>query len=91
MAKIQPVAFPIKKGVATNLDLRVNSFSMEAKSTNFIYILTTDGDEENSILPKIIDSGEIFMDEEDFAKWGEDNNYCIEWACKKLDLSLIKE
>jgi len=89
MASIQPIIFPIK-GTATNLNLRVSSFLMDAKSVNFIYNLTTDGDEANLILPKVVDSGEIFMNESEFAQWGADNNYCIEWACEKLGLTLIK-
>jgi hypothetical protein len=90
MIKIQPVVFPIK-GTATNLDLKVNGFSMDAKTADFHYRLTSDGDLHLLKAGKVIDEGNLTMTKEEFAQWGADNQYCIEWACKKLGLTLIKD
>ena len=43
MAKIQPIVFPIK-GTATEFQLKVLGFSMDAKSAEFHYRLTDSGD-----------------------------------------------
>lgn len=88
MAKIQPVVFPIK-GTATQLELKVNGFSMEANTAEFNYRLTDDGDLQTLRAKKIIDTGNLTMTEQEFELWGADNNYCIQWAANKLGLTLI--
>lgn len=88
MAKIEPVVFPIK-GTATELEVRVNSFSMEANTADFHYRLTTSGDLQKLLPKKLIDEGNLSMTESEFAQWGADNNYCIQWAANKLGLTLI--
>jgi len=88
MAKIQPVVFPIK-GTATQLELKVNSFSMEANTAEFNYRLTDDGDLQTLRAKKVIDTGNLTMTEQEFEAWGADNNYCIQWAANKLGLTLI--
>lgn len=88
MAKIQPVVFPIK-GTATELELRVNGFSMDAKTAEFHYKLTDSGDLATLKAKKVIAEGNIEMTKEEFDNWGADNNYCIEWAANKLNLTLI--
>lgn len=88
MAKIQPIVFPIK-GTATELELRVNGFSMDAKTAEFHYKLTDSGDLATLKAKKVIAEGNIEMTKEEFDNWGADNNYCIEWAANKLNLTLI--
>lgn len=81
MIQIKPIQFPIL-GTATKLNLIVLNFTMEATTANFYYCLYDANDN------KIID-GNISMTEQEFAQWGADNNYCINWACNKLNLQLI--
>jgi len=88
MAKIQPIVFPIK-GTATELELRVNSFSMTDKTAEFHYRLTDSGDLAILKPKKLIAEGNLSMTESEFENWGSDNNYCIEWAANKLALTLI--
>lgn len=88
MIKIEPVVFPIK-GTATNLDLKVLGFSMDAKTATFHYRLTSDGDLQLLKSPTVIDEGNLTMTNEEFAQWGSDNNYCLQWAANKLGLTLI--
>lgn len=82
MINIQPLTFPIL-GVATKLDLIVLNFSMIATTADFYYCLYSADD------IKVID-GNISMTEEEFQQWGADNQYCINWACQKLNLSLVQ-
>ena len=88
MAKIQPIVFPIK-GTATEFQLKVLGFSMDAKSAEFHYRLTDSGDLATLRAKKIIDQGNLSMNQEEFDNWGADNNYCVEWAANKLGLILI--
>jgi hypothetical protein len=88
MAKIQPIVFPIK-GTATELELKVNGFLMEAKTADFHYRLIDSGDLQMLKAKKVIAEGNLLMTKEEFAQWGADNNYCIEWAAYKLGLTLI--
>lgn len=81
MAKIQPIIVPIK-GTATNINLIVLNFPMNAKTAIFYYSLTDDSN--NGVI-----DGNIEMTESEFAGWGSDNSYCINWACDKLGLTLI--
>lgn len=89
MAKIEPIVFPIK-GTATEFEVRVNGFSMEAKTAIFHYRLIDNTKPESMGVNKLIDEGNLSMNQQEFAQWGADNNYCIEWAANKLGLTLIK-
>ena len=80
MITINPITFPIL-GTATKLDLIVLNFSMQSTTAEFYYCLYSADD------IKVIE-GNIRMDEQEFAQWGADNSYCINWACQKLNLSL---
>lgn len=88
MRKIEPIVFPIK-GTATNFELTVNAFSMDAKTATFHYRLTSDGDLQLLKAGKVIDEGNLTMTNDEFAQWGSDNNYCIQWAANKLGITLI--
>jgi hypothetical protein len=89
MAKIQPIVFPIK-GTATELEVRVNSFSMDAKTASFNYRLTDSGDLATLKAKKVMDEGNLSMTESEFEQWGADNQYCINWAANKLGLIIIQ-
>lgn len=89
MAKIEPIVFPIK-GTATELEVRVNGFPMEAKTAIFHYRLINNTNPELMGVNKLIDEGNLTMSQEEFAAWGADNQYCIDWAANKLGVTLIK-
>lgn len=81
MAKIQPVVFPII-GTATDLEVRVLPFNMEDLTATFYYIVTTEEGRKCT-------EGNLTMDEDEFAGWGADNMYVLEWAATKLGLTLL--
>lgn len=89
MAKIQPINFPIL-GTGTELLLKVLSLDMEATTANFNYqILSDETFGPMNAERKILADGFIEMNEADYAAWGADNQYCLEWAANKLGLTLI--
>ena len=80
MAKIQPVVFPII-GTATDLEVRVLPFNMEDTTAAFYYIVNTEEGRKCT-------EGNLTMDETEFAAWGADNMYVLDWAANKLGLTL---
>lgn len=93
MAKIKSVVYP-SLGTATELFLKVSAFDMEDDKVSFSYFITSD--EPVAVLKgmstykgkKLLLNGTLDMDAIDYANWGADNNYCIEWAANKLGLTL---
>lgn len=81
MAKIQPVVFPII-GTATDLEVRVLPFNMEDTTAVFYYVVNTEEGRKCT-------EGNLTMDEAEFAGWGADNMYVLEWAATKLGLTLL--
>lgn len=85
MAKIQPITFPIL-GTANEFNLKVLPFRMEDKQCAFYYeILKVEEDGKEQVFT----SGNLEMTEAEFAGWGADNNYCLNWAAQKLGLTII--
>lgn len=85
MAKIQPITFPIL-GTANEFYLKVLPFRMEDKQCAFYYeILKVEEDGKEQVFT----SGNLEMTEAEFAGWGADNNYCLNWAAQKLGLTII--
>lgn len=81
MTNIQPLIIPIV-GTATKLVVRVLPFDMTATNCDFYYGLL-DADDKTLI------EGNLNMNDTDFAAWGADNQYCIQWAANKLGITLI--
>jgi len=93
MAKINQVVYP-SLGTATELFLKVSAFDMEDDKVSFSYFITSD-DPVPALKgmstykgKKMLLNGTLDMDATDYANWGADNNYCIEWAANKLGLTL---
>jgi hypothetical protein len=89
MTKIAPIDIPTQ-GVATYLILSCMTLDMTANNAQFYYELVTD------VLPiynnsyKVLVTGNLQMNENDFNQWGADNNYCIQWAANQLNLTIIE-
>lgn len=88
MAKIQQITLPIL-GTANNLLLRVLPFDMEAKTASFYYELQNITETQFGNDIKIIHSGNAEMTESEYALWGSDNSYCLQWIANKLGITLI--
>lgn len=86
MIKIKPITIPTA-GIATNLILKCLVLDMTATTASFYYELTTDLDSNMNY--KTLISGNINMNESEYAQWGSDNSYCINWACNFLNIELL--
>lgn len=88
MIPIQPITIPTQ-GIATNLILKCLTLDMTANSAEFYYELVTDVLPEYNNSYNVLVYGNLSMNESDFAGWGSDNSYCINWAANKLGLTII--
>lgn len=87
MINIQPVTI-FSKGTADKLILKVLDFEMTANTATFYYALVDTVSPSNNSFITLLD-GNIEMTESEFANWGADNQYCINWAASKLGLTII--
>lgn len=79
MIPIQPLTIPTQ-GTANWLVLKCLTLDMTATFAQFYYeIIGND---------KVMLSGNIEMTEAEYQNWGADNNYCIQWAANKLNITL---
>ena len=82
MVQIKPLQIPTK-GTGTQLYVQANSFPANAKTTMlYWYIANEDG-------VNLLD-GNLQMTEEQFAAWGEDNNYLNEIVADALNLEIVE-
>jgi hypothetical protein len=89
MTEIQPINI-LTQGIAKYLILKCLTLDMTATAADFYFELITDILPEYNNSNKVLASGNISMNENEFALWGSDNNYCIQWAADKLGLIIIK-
>jgi len=89
MIKISPINIPTQ-GIATYLILKCMTLDMTADNAEFYYELTTDTLPIYNNSYKVLLSGNLEMDTTDYNQWGADNNYCIQWAADKLNLTIIQ-
>lgn len=83
MVQIKPLAIPTK-GEGTQLYVQANSFPTSATTATLYWsILSETG-------AQLLD-GNLQMTEEQFAGWGEDNNYLNEIVADALNLEIITE
>lgn len=86
MIHIQPVNIPTQ-GTAVAMVLKCQTLDMTATTAEFYFELITEGDYNNP--HKSLVSGNLYMSEDEYSQWGVDNNYCIQWAANKLNLTII--
>ena len=87
MINILPVTI-FSKGTADKLVLKVLDFDMTATTAIFYYALVDTISPSNNSFITLLD-GNIEMTESEFANWGADNQYCINWAASKLGVIII--
>ena len=79
---IEPVPFPLGKGTATQMSVLILNFTTEATTcTTYWQLLTADG--------KVLDDDNYTLTEEQFAAWGQDNNYVNEVVAEAIGVTLI--
>lgn len=78
MIQIEPIAFPLGQGTATNLAIQCNQFTLGAKTAYFTYYLQ-DGEGGQTLA-----SGTFTMTEEQYNDWGTDDNYVVNLIVQSL-------
>ena len=79
---IEPVVFPLGKGTATQMSVLILNFTTEATTcTTYWQLLTEDG--------KKLDEDNYTLTEEEFASWGQDNNYVNQVVAEAIGVTLI--
>jgi hypothetical protein len=86
MIQIEEVQLP--NGIATNLVLKCLTLDMTATTAQFYYALCTDISAQYNNASNTLLEGNLDMNETEFAQWGADNSYCIQWAVNKLNLKI---
>ena len=79
---IEPVVYPLNQGTATFMTVLVLNFSTEATTcTTYWQLLTDEG--------KQLAQGNYTLTEEQFAAWGQDNNYVNECVADAIEVTLL--
>lgn len=79
---IEPVVFPLNEGTATRMTVLVLNFATDAvTATTYWQLLTEEG--------KQLSQGNYTLTEEEFANWGENNNFVNECVANAIGVVLI--
>jgi hypothetical protein len=79
---IEPVVYPLNQGTATFMTVLVLNFSTEATTcTTYWQLLTDEG--------KQLAQGNYTLTEEQFAAWGQDNNYVNECVAEAIEVTIL--
>lgn len=79
---IEPIEYPLNAGTATQMSVLILNFTTEATTcTTYWQLLTADG--------KVVADDNYNLTEEEFAAWGQDNNYVNEVVAAAIGVTLI--
>ena len=79
---IEPIVYPLNEGTATRMTVLVLNFATDATTaTTYWQLLTEDG--------KQLSQGNYTLSEEEFANWGENNNFVNECVANAIGVVLI--
>jgi len=79
---IEPIVYPLNAGTATQMSVLVLNFTTEATTcTTYWQLLTEDG--------KVVADDNYTLTEEEFAAWGQDNNYVNQVVAQAIGVTLI--
>jgi hypothetical protein len=79
---IEPVVYPLNQGTATFMTVLVLNFSTEATTCQTYWQLLTDEGKQ-------LAQGNYTLTEEQFAAWGQDNNYVNECVADAIEVTLL--
>jgi len=83
MSTIEPIIFPLNKGIATKLNVLVLNFQTSATTATTYYQLLSDEDVNLS-------DGNYTLTEEEFAMWGQDNKYVDTCVANAIGVTIIE-
>jgi len=93
MIKIQDVIVPTK-GTAKYFNIIALNFPMNPSSVTFYWQILSEVEEiEDELVTSKPGSslleGNLTMTKEEYDAWGSDDSYVTNWACNKLDLTIL--
>jgi len=78
---IEPIEYPLNAGTATQMSVLVLNFTTEATTcSTYWQLLTEDG--------KVVADDNYNLTEEEFAAWGQDNNYVNQVVAQAIGVTL---
>ena len=83
MSTIEPITFPLNKGIATKLNVLVLNFETSATTATTYYQLLSDED-------VVLSDGNYTLTEEEFAQWGQDNKYVDTCVANAIGVTIIE-
>jgi hypothetical protein len=79
---IEPIVYPLNAGTATQMSVLILNFTTEATTcTTYWQLLSEDGLQ--------LSQGNYTLTEEEFAAWGQDNNYVNQVVAAAIGVTLI--
>jgi hypothetical protein len=79
---IEPVVYPLNQGTATFMTVLVLNFSTEATTCQTYWQLLTDEGKQ-------LAQGNYTLTEEQFAAWGQDNNYVNQCVAEAIEVTIL--
>ena len=87
MAKIQPIVFPLNAGTATEMSVLILNFETTATTCTTYYELKSEGTEEVPL--KVLSNGNYTLTEEEFAAWGESNEWVEQCVANAIGVTIL--
>lgn len=87
MAKIQPITFPLNAGTATEMSVLILNFQTDATTCTTYYELKSEGSEETP--SKVLSNGNYTLTEEEFAAWGESNEWVEQCVANAIGVTIL--
>ena len=79
---IQPIVYPLNQGTATRMSVLILNFESTATTcTTYYQLLTEEGVQ--------LAQGNYTLTEEQFLKWGYDNNVVNEYVAEAIGVTII--
>lgn len=89
MTTIQPINVPTK-GIGNLFQLTALNFPMNPQSVTFYWqVFTSEIIEDISTPTNCIIDGNITMDADTYSQWGNNDEFCIQWACNLLNFVIV--
>lgn len=88
MTHIQPINVPTK-GTGEFFQLTALNFPMNPQSVTFYWQVFSSQIVNDTPVPgQCIIDGNLTMDAETYQQWGNNDQFCIEWACEQLGFTI---
>jgi hypothetical protein len=90
MIKIQDIIVPTK-GTAKYFNILALNFPMNPSSVTFYWQILSEAEDEDGVkIPSTpLMDGNLTMNQEEYSAWGSDDSYVTDWACNKLDFTIL--